>query len=248
MHDRELFLCIHPVDPRLAPLLAKLGKLDLERERRAACADELRSIATAELVDAANRWTPHYDRGLRAIVESSADLLLEPQWDYDPSAEYDPSRYDECFTRYAPTSHIEKPLDVHTRLLAQLEAAERAGARTLAAAFDLLTIDTRELPIWFELCPAPDALDRRLRAAAFAYLRATRVHDLDDELLAAIERGAPAAEIHRLRMSWFATEPSPDRNTAVAIASTVQPATNNGFGNVPLAVLQLLGNPFDPLA
>jgi hypothetical protein len=236
----ELLLCTHPVAPEVVPLLDQVENWDQPRETRAPLVLELRRIVTAELEGAAARWTPHYDRGLHAIALATDDDLLEPQWE-DALA---PMPY----TRMA---HARTPLATHAHLCARLSGAEAVGARTLAGAFAQLTIGNGELPMWFALCPDRDALDRRLRAAALAYLRATREHspslELEDELLASVEARAPRTEIHLLRMRWFIAQPSSQRQCALGLAITEESAPLYDFTNVPAALIELLGNPFDPL-
>lgn len=239
MHDLELLLCTRPVHANLTPLLDQLADWERPRELREPLVVELRAIVTAELAGAAERWTPYYDRGLRAIAAASDDVLLEPGWGFEP----DPKPYEQI-------SLGRTSLEVHARLWIQLDDAQRRGAWTLAGAFDLLAIPDDELMIWLGLCPDQPALDCRLRAAALAYLHATRDESpspkLEDELLAAVHTSAPRAEIHELRMRWFVSQPSQQRQCALGIAITEEQATAYDLTNVPPALLELLGNPFDP--
>ncbi|MBA2545106.1 MAG: hypothetical protein H0V17_36015 [Deltaproteobacteria bacterium] len=104
------------------------------------------------------------------------------------------------------------------------------------------------LATWFALCPDPAALDRRLRAAARAYLATTPDAATDEEvaLIAAVDRDEPPLAAHLLRMRWFASCTSPERRCAVGILIAETTTADLDFGNVPMALLAELGNPFVP--
>jgi hypothetical protein len=239
VHDVELLLCTHPVHANLTPLLDQLTNWNRPLVDRSPLVPALRALATAELAGAAARWTPYYDRGLRAIAAATDDELREPGWGYEPN----PRPYDRI-------AHGRRPLEVHARLCEQLEDALHRGAWTLAAAFERLTIGTDELMIWFGLCPDQPTLDARLRRTALAYLRATRDEspdaELEEALLAAVEANATADEIHERRMRWFGSQPAQPRQCAVGLAITDGLATTYDFTKVPVALIERLGNPFDP--
>jgi hypothetical protein len=193
MHDVELALCTQPVAHELVPLLDRLVEFDVPRAERELLVASFRSLVAAELAGAFARWTPHYDLALRRLADATDEDLLDPVFDYTPEPIDPPSE---------GLPDVRRQLGVHARLSAQLAAAEAAGARTLAAAFDHRTIGSDELETWFALCPDPGALDRRLRDAALGYLRETRAEsqspELEAELIDAVQRGLARADIHRM--------------------------------------------------
>jgi len=238
MHDIEIWMCDHPIAPRLPLLLSELASFDLPRLQRTPLVDELYELVGRELELATTRWTPHYDRVLRTLADATATELLEPSWSYGPG---EPTPY---------PSFSCAGLVTHAHLCQRFEEATARGAQTLAGAFTALTIDTSDLQHWFALCPDLPALDRRLRDAALALLRTTRceslVPDLELELIeAARDRRDPSA-LHRLRMEWYLQEPSADRQFAIAVVLCEGSVIDLDFTDVPLAVMELLGNPFDP--
>jgi hypothetical protein len=236
MHDVELWLCTHPIAQRLVPLLDALAAWHVPQADRAPLVDELGALVAAELAGARLRWTPHYDRALRWLERASARDLLEPAWDYGP----DPSPCERF-------GDVRVDLRHHRHLCEQLALAETRGARTLGDAFDLLTIGSDQLGMWFALCPDLEALDRRLRAAAARYLHATRADRvLEQQLIDAVHQRKSAPEIHLLRLSCHHHDPSRERTCALSILATQLLATELDFANVPLALMAELGNPFDP--
>lgn len=237
MHDIELLLCTHPVHAELASLIGRIT--DWLKPSRELLLPELRALVAAELADAAIRWTPYYDLGLRRYANASDYELLEPDYDYA----------DEV-TPLDRMGSARRCLSDHAHLVAQFEEARQRGAWTLADAFDTLTLDPTELSLWFGLCPDKDALDGRLRAAASSYLRET-AHEspdlaLEQAMFAAVRDGVERYKLHDLRMQWFLAQPSEERNCALGVMITAGTATDYDFTHVPRALLDRLGNPFDP--
>lgn len=239
VHDIELLLCTHPVHANLTSLLDRIA--DWEKLSRELLVPELRALVATELADTAARWTPYYDLGLRRYAKARDDELLHPAYGYEPDA--------------APRdrmAHARRCLDDHARMVERFQEALQRGGYTLAAAYSMLAIRTSELSLWFGLCPDRDALDQRLRAAASGYLRDT-MHDspdreLEQAMFAAVTDKIARDKLHDLRMQWFLKQPSKERQCALGVMITAGTATDYDFTNVPLELLDRLGNPFDPRA
>lgn len=244
--DVELLFCMVPAAHDVLPLLDLVSDWETPVEQRSPEVPVLVELVARERAMTSTRWTPHYDGALAKLAVASDRELLEPCWTYPPcesGAFYASEPYDRW-------TGVRRQLATHSRLCDQFAVAESRGARTLADAFDRVVIGSDQLADWFALHPDPEALDRRLRRAAHAYLAATppggSLAEIDADLIAAVVGGRSPTEVHYRRMVWHGVDPTVERRCAMSIFTADLPSQLD-FTHVPLQVLEWLGNPFAPL-
>jgi len=233
LNDVELLFCTHPIPDELLAQFERVA--DFRVDNRAPQLRELQAIARPELATAKARWTPHYDAALRDIVERGDKLIAEAAWDYATEEPYE----------HHEATKVREKLRVHARLVEQFVDAQARGARMLSDAYELCTIGTNELADWLALAPDQDALLARARDACIAYLRAGPLSDVERWLIEASEERSP--ELAYFKDLWSNDSLTRDRRMAmwVVVAGSPERAWLD-MCDVPLDVIERLGNPFLP--